>query len=140
MNASLLWIITGLILLIAEMATGTIVILFIAVGCFVSAIASILFPDMITLQIIICAVVSLIGGLGLRKPLQQRLLKKNNLSVDIGKEIVATQSIAPHKSSRIVYQGTTWDASNVGHESISQGDHVVIVGIDGNILLIRKLD
>lgn len=76
MNASLLWIITGLILLIAEMATGTIVILFIAVGCFVSAIASILFPDMITLQIIICAVVSLIGGLGLRKPLQQRLLKK----------------------------------------------------------------
>jgi membrane protein implicated in regulation of membrane protease activity len=140
MNTSLMWLIAGLILLTAEMATGTIVLIFISVGCFFSAAIGMVYPDSITLQIIVCAVVSLIGAIGLRKPLQRRLLKTTSLQADIGKEILTDQDIEPHQRSRITYQGTTWDASNVGSESLKQGDHIVIVGIDGNVLLIRKLD
>lgn len=140
MNTSILWLIAGLVLLIAEMVTGTVVLIFIALGCFIAALGSLLAPDMITLQLIICSLVSLAGTFLLRKPLQRRLLKSTSLQADIGKEILIDQDIEPHKRSRISYQGTNWDASNIGTESIKNGDHVTIVGIDGNILLIRKLD
>lgn len=140
MNTSLLWLIAGIILLIAEMTTGTIVLIFISIGCFVAAAVSILAPELLALQFIVCAVVSLVGTFALRKPLQRRLVKTTNMQPDIGKEIVVDSNIEPHKRSRISYQGTTWEASNVGTESIATGDHVTIVGVDGNILLIRKLD
>ncbi|MCC6138194.1 MAG: NfeD family protein [Bdellovibrionaceae bacterium] len=140
MNASLLWLIAGLILLIAEMTTGTIVLIFISIGCFVAAAASMLAPDMLAVHFIVCAVVSLVGTFALRKPLQRRLLKNTNMQADIGKELVVDANIEPHKRNRITYQGTTWDASNIGSDSIAKGDHVVIVGLDGNVLLIRKLD
>ena len=135
-----MWLIAGLILLIAEMGTGTIFLVFIALGCFSAAATSMGLPDAVTLQILVCSCVSVLGAFGLRKPLQRRLLKKTNLQVDVGRELLIDQDIEPHKRSRISYQGTTWEASNIGSESVRQGDHVTIVGIDGNVLLIRKLD
>ncbi len=140
MSASLLWLIAGLVLLIAEMATGTIVLIFISLGCFVAALASMLYPDSYTLQLISCAVVAVVGTFLLRKPLTRRLMKSSSLQADVGKEILIDTDIEPHKRSRISYQGTTWEASNIGSDSVRNGDHVTIVGIDGNVLLIRKLD
>lgn len=140
MNASLVWLIAGLVLLIAEMVTGTIVLVFIALGCFLAALTSILAPDAFTLQILSCAVVALLGTFLLRKPLTRRLMKASSIQADIGKEILIDADIEPHKRSRISYQGTTWEASNIGTDNVRNGDHVTIVGIDGNVLLIRKLD
>lgn len=140
MNMSLLWLIAGIVLLIAEMATGTIVLIFIAFGCFIAAATSMLAPEMITAQLIVCAVVSLVGTFLLRKPLTRRLLRATSLQADVGKELLIDTDIEPHKRSRISYQGTMWEASNIGTESVKNGDHVIIVGIDGNVLLIRKLD
>ncbi len=140
MDTSLIWLISGLILLIAEMTTGSIVLIFIAFGCFTSAAISIIAPESLTLQIVVCAVVSLLGGLLLRKPIKRRFLKSTNLQADVGREILIDADIEPHKRNRITYQGTTWDATNIGTENIKNGDHVSIVGIDGNILLIRRCD
>lgn len=140
MSAPLLWLIAGLILLIAEMATGTIALIFIALGCFVAALTSMLVPDTLTLPILSCAVVALVGTLVLRKPLTRRLMKATSLKADVGREILIDTDIEPHKRSRISYQGTTWEASNIGSDSVRNGDHVTIVGIDGNMLLIRKLN
>lgn len=140
MNTSLLWLIAGLVLLIAEMATGTVVLIFIALGCFMAALTSMFAPDAYTLQIITCAVIAVVGTFVLRKPITRRLMKSSSIQADIGKEILIDTDIEPHKRSRISYQGTTWEASNIGTSSVKNGDHVTIVGIDGNILLIRKLD
>ena len=140
MNSALIWLIVSLILLIAEMMTGTIFLIFISMGSLVAALTAMLAPESLALQSIVCAVVSLLGFFALRKPLQRKLLRANNLQADIGKEILIDTHIEPHHRSRITYQGTTWEASNVGTDKIQNGDHVTIVGIDGNILLIRKLD
>ena len=91
------------------------------------------------LQMAVCAITSVAGVFTLRKKIQKKLLKSITLSADIGKEIRVDESIAPHKQTRITYQGTTWLATNLGTDEIKQGDCVVIVGIDGNVLLIRKV-
>jgi membrane protein implicated in regulation of membrane protease activity len=62
------------------------------------------------------------------------------MNADIGKEIHVDQAMPPHQQTRITYQGTSWLATNLDSEALKQGDRVVIVGVDGNVLLIRKVN
>ena len=59
--------------------------------------------------------------------------------MDIGKEIQIDQIILPQQTVRITYQGTNWSATNLDIHDLQRGDHVIIVGIDGNTLLLRKV-
>ena len=132
-----LWLLFGLILLICEMLTMGFYLLFIAVGCFAAALAASLGAHLWG-QSAVCALVAITGTLTLRKPIQSRLLKSMGVRADVGKEIRVDAVIDPHQQNRISYQGSTWLATNLGIEKINKGDHVTIVGIDGNILLVRK--
>jgi membrane protein implicated in regulation of membrane protease activity len=134
-----LWLIAGLVLLISEMLTASFFLVFIALGCFAAALASSLGAPL-WLQSVACAAIAVSGVLTLRKAIQKRLLKSISLSADIGREIRVDEAIAPHQQTRITYQGSSWLATNLGTEKIKQGDHVMIVGIDGNVLLIRKIE
>ena len=138
MNLITIWIILGIILLIAEMLTGTFVLIFIALGCFVAALSILLLPQAVTASIIVCAVISLVGAFLLRKPLQKKLLMSADVQNDIGQVLVMDQTILSHQQVRIAYQGTTWQATNVGAEGIQRGDRVTIVGLDNTVLLLRK--
>ncbi len=134
-----LWIIAGLVLLAGEIISAGFFLVFIALGCFAAAlVASLEFNY--TAQTIACAVFSVAGVFLLRKPIQRRLLKTIRISADVGNEITVDQPIPAHKQVRITYQGTTWLATNLDSEPLSQGDRVVIVGMDGNILLLRKVN
>lgn len=134
-----IWTALGLALVIGEMATTSFFLLFIALGCFAAALASSLgYP--FEIQGIACAVISVLGVLVLRKPIQTRLLKSIAINADIGKEIQVDQPIAPHTVVTITYQGTSWSATNLDSAPLNKGDRVVIVGIDGNTLLIRKVN
>lgn len=138
MSVATIWVLAGIILMIAEMLTGTFVLIFIALGAFIAALLALLAPDMLAMQILVGAIVSLVGAFALRKPLQRKMLKSANLQSDLGKEILVDQSIAPHQQTRISYQGTTWQATNVGSEEILEGDRATIVGMDNLTLLLRK--
>ncbi|MCC7460470.1 MAG: NfeD family protein [Proteobacteria bacterium] len=140
-DSTMIWIILGLVLLIAEMATGTFTLIFIALACFATALVS-FFPGMdsnYTIQITTCSIVSVLGVVLLRKPLQNKMLKSLSLKSDIGKELLIDHGIHPHGTARIGYQGTTWQATNLDAEEMRKGDRVCIVGMDGNTLLIRKV-
>ena len=134
------WLIAGLVLLVAEMLTGGFFLMFIAIGAFAAALTA-SFGGVFAAQAIIGSAVTIVGLLVLRKPIQKKL-RETSASVknDIGKEILVDQVIMPHKQGRITYQGTTWQTTNIGHEPIMVNDHALIVGLDGNILLIRKLN
>lgn len=137
-----IWVLLGVTLLILEMLSGTFVLLFIALGALVAGlIASIgAFSHALGLQALVCAVVSILGVLVLRRPIQNRLLKSMTMNNDIGKEIQIDQDIPPHKTARVSYQGTSWAATNLDSHGLKKGDHVCIVGIDGTTLLVRKVD
>ncbi|HRO66345.1 MAG TPA: NfeD family protein [Pseudobdellovibrionaceae bacterium] len=138
MSISALWIIAGILLVIGEMLSGGFFLLFIALGAFAGALISSLGAPFFV-QASVCAVIAVAGGLLLRKPIQARLLKTMALEGDVGKELNVDQAIAPHQQTRISYQGTSWLATNLDSDPLKVGDRAVIVGIDGNILLIRKV-
>ncbi len=133
------WLVAGLVLLISEMLTAGFFLVFIALGCFAAALVA-FFNDTLWIQMVTCAVISLVGVISLRKPIQRRLLKTITLSADVGKEIRVDEEIAPHQQTRISYQGASWLATNLGTEKIQEGNRVIIVGIDGNVLLLRKIE
>lgn len=135
-----MWLVLGVGLLIVEMVTGTFVLMFFSLGCFAAAIADYVGATDLNIEIGICAIISLLGVVIWRKTLQNKLLKQINVSTDIGKEIEVTLELLPHKTSRIPYQGTTWQAINLDSEVIRVGQRAMIVGIDGNTLLIRKVN
>lgn len=139
LQAPTIWIIVGILLIIGEMLTASFFMLFIAIGSFAAALTATLGASYFS-QGVTCAVVSILGVWLLRKPIQQKLLKNINVQADIGKEIQVDQAMAPHQQTRITYQGTSWLATNLDSESLKLGDRVVIVGIDGNVLLLRKVN
>jgi inner membrane protein len=134
-----IWIVAGMGLLIGEMITGGFFLVFIALGCFGAALAASL-GAMQAAQIIICAIVAVAGVALLRRPLKMRMLRSIAYSADIGKELKLDQPVLPHQQTRISYQGTSWLATNLDAELMNAGDRVTIVGMDGNVLLIRKID
>ncbi|MBX3039599.1 MAG: NfeD family protein [Bdellovibrionaceae bacterium] len=138
MEMSTLWIVIGIVLVIGEMLTGGFFLLFIALGAFAGALASSLGAPFFA-QALVCAVIAVAGGLLLRKPIQARLMKTMVVEGDVGKEIHVDQQMPPHQQTRITYQGTSWLATNLDSDALKVGDRAVIVGVDGNILLIRKI-
>jgi membrane protein implicated in regulation of membrane protease activity len=130
-------LVIGIILVISEMLTGGIFLIFIALGAFSSALVSSLGQGY-TAQGIVCAIVSVLGVILLRKPIQRKFLKGINIKADLGTEILVDNSLQPNTKSRISYQGTTWDALNIDSVEINKNDKVRIIGIDGNVLLLKK--
>ncbi len=138
MTSLYVWIILGIILVIAEMLTTSIFLIFIALGCFAAALTDLWMPNSLAIEMGVCGLVSVLGAVFLRKPLQQKLLKDLSLKADVGKEIKVDNPIGAHQTTRVSYQGTTWEATNLDDSELKLGDRARIVGIDGNTLLIRK--
>jgi len=139
MDSSTLWIVTGIALVIGEMLTTSFYLLFIALGCFAGALAASLGQAHLA-QGIACAAVSIVGVAALRKPLHRRMVNSVKMDADVGKEVVSDQTIAPHQQARITYQGTSWLATNLSADPIRAGERVVIESVDGNVLLLRKIN
>lgn len=141
MDSTIVWFVLGVMLLILEMFSGTFVLVFISLGCFGAGLISFLpnFATSQTVQIIVCSMITVVGTLGFRKPLQNKMLKSLSLKSDIGKEIVIDHHVEPHSNGRISYQGSSWQVTNLDADVLKRGDRVIIVGVDGNTLLIRKV-
>jgi membrane protein implicated in regulation of membrane protease activity len=140
MTQANIWLVVGILLIIAEMLTTTIFLIFVALGCFSAALVEIWKPGQLPIELGVCAVITVLGATFLRKPLQRRLLQNISLKADIGQELKLDAPIAPHQSARVNYQGTTWQATNISAAELKAGDRAIVVGIDGLTLLVRKSD
>lgn len=139
MNLSTYWMLAGITLLVGEMLTGGSFLIFIALGCFAAALGALTgFAPLA--QMGTCAGVTVAGTVGLRQIAMRRMTKSAAPTNDVGKEITVDQALPPHGSGRIRYQGTSWEATNLGAEEIAASDRAVIVGMDGNTLLLRKVN
>ena len=90
------------------------------------------------LQIVICGVVSSLGFFLLKKPLQKKLLKSASIQIDQGQIVRIDQPLSAGQSTRISYQGTTWEARNADVADLNPGDQALIAGTEGHILLLKK--
>lgn len=139
------WGILGLILLAAEILSGTFYMLWFGIAALIVAALLWLFPALpLTLQLLLYALLSL-GSLFVWR----RHYKKNSSELRIGQsqgdEIgrigTVVEAVSTAKNGRIQFaQGVMgsreWVA--VSDETIEAGSHAVIVAIEGNSLRVRK--
>ncbi len=138
MSTITIWVLLGTGLLVTEMLTGTFFLLFLSLGAFTASLAALFGFESMPLQIMICGVVACLGFFLLKKPLQKKLLKTASVQIDQGQIVRIEQPLSAGQTTRISYQGTTWEARNTDTVALNPGDDGLIVGTEGHILLLKK--
>lgn len=136
------WIVLGLLLVAAEMAAsgGFYIIFFGIAALIVGGLSAFNLAGPEWVQLLLFSVLS-IGSLLV---FRGRLLKWLQIdpqapAVDtlVGEVGTATENLAPSTVGRIELRGTTWSARNEAHSSITAGDRVRVVGVDGLLLHVK---
>ncbi len=117
MNLQYWWWILAAILVVAELLTGTLYLLAIALGAAAAGLAA-LFGLSGWLQLLICALVTALGAYWVHRkriaePPEPPESQNPNLQTDIG-HYVYVQSWESGGRARVQYRGTEWDAVATG--------------------------
>jgi len=131
----LIWFLSGLAIMLAELAVPGFVIIFFGVGCLGAAVAAALVPSAYSIQLAVFLVVSLTSLVTLRKMAMRIFVGRSEVSggddtgnVSVGTRIKIDQDIEPGREARVRYRGTMWTA--VSDDPIPAGSDAEIIGVD----------
>ena len=138
MSYDLVWLIAGLVLVVAELMSGTFYLLVLGLAALIGALAA-HFGLELVVQAAIAAVVAAAGVLVVRSR-QQRLRGRAMPSSDLGQTVTfdawSNQAAA---QARVRYRNTQWDAEIEGDpQSPVAGDAFHIVAVHGSTLRIAR--
>jgi membrane protein implicated in regulation of membrane protease activity len=137
MDPALLWAISGLVLVIVELLTGTFYLLMLGVAAFGAAGAAWLgyeFPVQVTVAAIISA-----GGCYAVRVYREKNRTQQMPSVDAGMPAsFETWIDAGARMARVRYRGASWDARVEGSEAMEPGTTVYVLATNGNTLKVVK--
>jgi membrane protein implicated in regulation of membrane protease activity len=133
----LAWGVLGLVLVIAELLTGTFYLLMLGVAAF-GAAGSAWLGQPFAVQAIVACVVSVAGCYGVHV-----YRAKNRAgqmpSIDAGMPASFESWIdAGSRLARVRYRGASWDARVEGAEALEPGSTVYVLATDGNTLKVAK--
>jgi membrane protein implicated in regulation of membrane protease activity len=136
-DASLWWLLAGIGLIIAEVATGTFYLLFLGVAALVgAAVAYFGFP--LGLQSLAVAVVAIAGVFWV----QYRNRSQQNAampSLDLNQPVIWEGWIDRHAAiGRVKYRGASWDAHVHEGAGGEVGEVLYIVGVEGSTLHVSR--
>lgn len=139
MFLTIFWIVLAVVLIVVDLATSAFLFCFIAIGAIAGMIANLASLSLI-LQVIIAGVVSVIAiSIGVpwaRKKFKTSIKSKPLMEETyIGRILNCEEDI--RKEGRIKVSGIYWAAINEG-EDIRKGDKLIITGIVGSKLKIKK--
>ncbi|RRB00739.1 NfeD family protein [Larkinella rosea] len=131
-----LWVLLGILFLIAELLSVSFVFAFLSVGAFITALATVLgvTPDLEN-QLFCFAAVTVLTLLMGRKPLRRWFdsrTRKQEYVESVGDKATVTETIPASGEGRIFYRGTEWAAVSENDESIMAGKPVVIRRMEGS--------
>lgn len=131
----LIWFLSGLAIMLAELAVPGFVIIFFGVGCLGAAVAAALAPSAYSIQLAVFLIVSLTSLVTLRKLAMRIFVGRSEVSggddtgnVSVGTRIKIDQDIEPGREARVRYRGTMWTA--VSDDPIPAGSDAEIIGVD----------
>jgi membrane protein implicated in regulation of membrane protease activity len=139
-SASTLWWLATGVLVVAELASGTIYLLMLALGATAGALAA--HGGLATEGQLVAAALLGGGAVGLwhwrraRHPVALPASVNPDVNLDIGSH-VQVNAWSADGSARVSYRGADWDARFVGQGVAAPGAHV-IHAIDGNSLLLDR--
>lgn len=137
-----IWLIIGLIMLLAELISVLLVFIFFAIGALLTALlAGVGLLPSIELQIVAFSAISLFSLIVLRK--QARILmnnrgKQNEYSEFVGETAMVIKDITTNEGGKIYYRGAEWKAISFNHKPIGAGSKVVITKTDGIVLVVEE--
>jgi membrane protein implicated in regulation of membrane protease activity len=134
-----IWLVVGILLIIAEMATLTFYLLWLGLGALAAALIALLLPDSIVLQVFVGALVAL--GLTLYTKQITRRMRDSKGYKDVIYELVGQDGIViegiPVEGLGIVRVGNeTWSAK--AEEPLSTGTSIIVVQSHNTILQVQK--
>lgn len=147
-DSTTIWFLVGLILVLLEFAAPGVILVFIGLGAWVTALAVRLgWADTLDLQMMWFATSSVILLFALR-----RLFKgwftgfsetrdtRSNLDEFTGREVVVLSPIAAGTRGQVEFKGANWAARAAEGDSsnFDPGERAVIMEVDGLCLLIKK--
>ena len=137
------WLAVFIIMLIVEAVTQDLVSIWLALGAFISLILSIIPNIPYYIEIVVFVVVSFIT-LIFTRPLVKKMLKnqirQTNADEFIGKEVIMLKDCNQDSSGEVKINDVIYTATSVDNKPISKGTHCLIVAINGNKLVVKKME
>jgi membrane protein implicated in regulation of membrane protease activity len=131
----LIWFLTGIAVILAELAFPGFVIIFFGLGCMGAAIVAAIDPGAYSGQVTAFLIVSITSLVTLRKLAMRIFVGRSEGSqsedtgnVAVGARITIEEDIEPGRESRVRYRGTMWSA--VSQDRLASGSEAEIIGVD----------
>lgn len=131
----LVWFLTGIAVILAELAHPGFVIIFFGLGCLGAAIVAAVAPGAYSGQVAAFLIVSITSLVTLRKMAMRIFVGRSEGpqnedagNVSVGARIKIDKDIEPGRQSRVRYRGTVWSA--VSQDRLKKGSEAEIVGVD----------
>jgi membrane protein implicated in regulation of membrane protease activity len=141
-SAPQIWLIAGLLMLFAELASVTLVFIFFAVGALATSLLAYMgvLPSL-TAQVLTFSLISLLSLYLFRKE-AKRLLnrpKSKEYNEYVGETAMVVQDITEQAEGKIFYRGAEWIALSYAHKAIPAGSKVIIRATSGIKLLVEEV-
>jgi membrane protein implicated in regulation of membrane protease activity len=137
MDPALTWAIVGLVLVVAELLSGTFYLLMLAVAAFGAAGVAYIgqgFPA----QCIVAVLLAAAGCYGVHV-YRARSAPQRMAPIDAGMPAsFETWLDVPARLARVRYRGASWEARVEGSEALEPGATVFVLAADGNTLKVAK--
>lgn len=139
MGPLILWIIISVVALVVDIATSAFLFLWFTVGG-IAAIIALIFNATMAVQIITFIAVSAIS-MAIGYPLMKKTLKGTVKKITtmeesyIGRKLTVDEDVI--EKTIIKLDGIYWTIKNIG-EPIKKGDRIIVTGIEGNKLVVKK--
>ena len=139
-----LWVVLGILFLIAELLSVSFVFAFLSVAAFVTALVTWLgVTPGVSTQLFAFAAVTLLTLVTGRKPLRrwfESRTRKQEYVESVGDKATVVETIPASGEGRIFYRGTEWTAVSENDESIMAGRPVVIRRMEGSRVIVVLLN
>jgi membrane protein implicated in regulation of membrane protease activity len=138
-----MWMILGLLLLLAELATpGGFYVIFFGASAIVIGLLSLMgIAGPQWFQWLLFTALSVLGVAVFRQRLLSRLevpRRPDDLDTVVGKIALVVEPMPPGSFGRVEMRGTAWSAKNIGPQPLASGERVKVEQVDGLILEVRS--
>lgn len=138
-SPAILWVLLGVVLIVAEILSMSFVLLFFGIAALMTALVSTVIGHYLTIELTLFALLSLSGLLLFRKKLLDNLQKEKDFKNDESKIITLSHTIPAGSSAPISYQGSLWTAQNISNRDLNAGEKVMIQRTEGVQLFVTQI-
>jgi membrane protein implicated in regulation of membrane protease activity len=137
MDHYFIWLVTGIVLVIAELLTGTFYLLFLGIAAIVGAAVAYLGAPFWA-QAIVASIVLLVGVIWIRR--HKRMTKETGMpGLDIGQPVKWESWISQSENmARVRYRDAQWDAKVAGEIRGEPGEVLYVTAVEGATLHVAR--